>query len=440
MLHIIRDSLRARIFTGIGIMLLPLLGLAAGALLGINSVIGTFNDAVEEVREEIEPILTLQIAILRAAKPANDYVAHGESAERDRFARLSERVDHLFKRLEAASFALAEKRALVGSARETWGQAQSIGERLLALPQPVGNSAAASEMKRLDAQFARAAVLLERVDELDDAEIERGFANATATGRTVLQIVLGVFGLGVALVVSVGAALAWSILSRVKALSDGVRAFGDGNFSYRVQLEGHDELGRLASVFNTMAAELDKAHEALRETSIRDSLTGLYNRREFDRRLLDELKRCIRYRHPLSLLMLDLDHFKAINDDYGHPVGDKVLSEVAGIVKHEVRNSDEVVARYGGEEFVVILAETDKFGAGVLAQRVRAAIAAHIFSIDETRALNVTVSIGLAGFPNDANTGETLIAAADHALYDAKRAGRNCVCSFDPEQHMENHQ
>ena len=138
--------------------------------------------------------------------------------------------------------------------------------------------------------------------------------------------------------------------------------------------------------------------------------------------------------------MRNLDHFKATNEGYGHPVGDKVLREIAGIVKHEVRDSDEVAARCGGEEFVAVLPETDKLGAGVLAQRIRAAVTAYTFSADETHPLNVTVSIGLAGFPNHANSGETLIAAADRALYDTKRAGRNRVCSFDPEQQMENHQ
>lgn len=436
----IRDSLRARILTGIGIMLMPMLGLAVGALLGINSVNARFKDVVEEIHEKMHPIMALRIAILQAAMPANDYLIHGESAERDKFARLSELVEHASKRVEAAPFALAEESALIDSAHEAWRQARSISETLLALPRPVGDLAAASEMKRMDAHVDHAIDLLEQVHELADEKIEREFAKATATGRTVLQIVFGVFGLGFAVAVVVGTALAWSILARVKALSDGARAFGEGNFSYRIQLEGHDELGRLASVFNIMAAELDKSHQALRETSIRDALTGLYNRREFDRRLEEYLRRCSRYHHPLSLLMLDLDHFKAINDGYGHPVGDKVLSEVAGIVKHGMRDSDEVVARYGGEEFVVILPETDKLGAGVLAQRIRAAVAAYTFFADETHPLNVTVSIGLAGFPNDANSGETLIAAADRALYDAKRAGRNCVCSFDPAQSMENRQ
>lgn len=426
----IRDSLRARIVLSISIMLLPLLGLAAAALLGISSVSMNFKAVVEEVVEEMEPTMRAQVAILQAGMPPNDYLIHGERAERDKFARLSEKVERAFKRLlEPGRFQHEEERAWIGLAHEEWRQAKSIAATLLALPRPVGDAAAASEMKRLDAYVDRAIDLLERLHELTDAEIQTEFAKATATGRTVLQIVLGVFGLGFALAASVGAALAWSILARVKALSEGARVFGEGNLSYRVQLEGHDELGRLAGAFNTMAAELDENHRALKETSIRDPLTGLCNRREFDRRLRDELLRCKRYRHPLSLLMLDLDHFKAINDGHGHPVGDKVLREVADIVKHALRASDEL-ARYGGEEFAVILPETADSGAQVLAERIRVAVAGHTLAIDDRRRINVTVSIGLANFPDDAGTDAKLIAAADSALYAAKRAGRNRVCSF----------
>lgn len=434
----IRDSLRARILTGIGIMLLPLLGLAAGALLGINSVNARFKDVVDEVIDEVHPVMHLQVAIFRAAMPMHDYLVHGERSERDEFARLSGKVESAFGRLlNSGSFHLEEERTLLDSAHKEWRQAQSVSERLLTLPQPVGDAAAALEMKRVDVQFGRVVDLLAGIHELAEAEIDSELAKANATGRAVLWIVFGVFGLGFAVAAWAGAALAWSILARVKALSEGARAFSEGNFSHRVQLEGHDELGRLAGVFNSMAAELDKTHQALRETSIRDPLTGLYNRREFDRRLRHELERCHRYQQPLSLLMLDLDHFKAVNDGHGHPAGDKVLREIAGQVKQALRGSDEVV-RYGGEEFAVILPDADKPGARVLAQRIRAAIAACAVAVDENRTVNVTVSIGLAGFPDDANCGEMLIAAADRALYDAKRAGRNCVCSFDPEQRMEN--
>ena len=402
----IRDSLRARILTGISIMLLPLLALAIAALLGINSVTASFKEVVEKVHEEIEPITALQIAIFQAAMPANDYLIHGESAERDKFARLSDKVERVFRRVEGGSSTHAEDRALIRSANVEWRQARLISERLLALPQPVGDTAAASDMKRMDAHVDRAVGLFGQLHELVDKEIEGEFTTATANGRTVLRAVFGVFALGFALAFSVGAAMAWSIVARVRALSEGARAFSEGNLSYRVRLEGHDELGQLASVFNAMAAELDKNHQALRETSIRDSLTGLCNRREFDRLLKEELQRCGRYRHPLSLLMLDIDHFKAINDGHGHPAGDKVLRGTADIIRGPAR--------------------------------IRLTVAGHTFPIDNKPPLNVTVSVGVAAFPDDAGTDAALIAAADSALYAAKRMGRDRVCSFEAKSSVEN--
>jgi diguanylate cyclase (GGDEF)-like protein len=187
-----------------------------------------------------------------------------------------------------------------------------------------------------------------------------------------------------------------------------------------------------------MAAQLEKSYAALQETASRDGLTGLFNRRELDSKLGEELARCKRYGHALSLLLVDLDHFKVINDSYGHPAGDKVLRGIADIIRGPARRSD-VVARYGGEEFAVIMPETEKSGAQVFAERIRLAVAGHTFSIDNKPPLNVTVSVGVAGFPGDAGTDAALIAAADSALYDAKRAGRDCVRSFGLERCREDH-
>ena len=262
----IRDSLRARILTGISIMLLPLLGLVAVALLGINSVNGSFKEVMEEVIEEMEPVMHLQIAVLQAAMPANDYLIHGDRSERDEFARLSGKVEGAFGQLlEPGPFHLEEERALLASAHKEWRQAQSISETLLALPRPVGDAAAASDMKRMDAHVDRVVGLFGQLHELADKEIKKEFAAATATGRTVLRVVFGVFAVGFAVALSVSAALAWSILTRVKALSEGARAFGDGNFSYRVQLEEPDELGQLARRFNAMAEALEKSRATIEQ-------------------------------------------------------------------------------------------------------------------------------------------------------------------------------
>jgi len=175
-------------------------------------------------------------------------------------------------------------------------------------------------------------------------------------------------------------------------------------------------------------AALEESRAALQELAIRDELTGLYNRREFGRALAQEVARTTRTARPLSLLVLDIDHFKAVNDRHGHEAGDRVLQGVARVVMESVRSLDRA-ARFGGEELVVLLPETPASEALCVAERLRRRIAAARFGSAVTGAdLGVTVSIGVATYPVDCAGADELFCAADRALYDAKRSGRNrCV-------------
>ncbi|PLY13482.1 MAG: hypothetical protein C0631_13790 [Sedimenticola sp.] len=163
----------------------------------------------------------------------------------------------------------------------------------------------------------------------------------------------------------------------------------------------------------------------LEEQAAHDHLTGLYNRAEMDRHFRKELDRSSRYQHGLSIFMIDIDHFKKVNDDYGHQMGDTVLKAIAGVLTSEVRQID-TVARFGGEEFVLILPETPEQKARDMAERLRAEVAATIIS-DGVAEISVTVSIGIATFPDDGTDPETLLSRADAALYEAKHQGRNRV-------------
>jgi diguanylate cyclase (GGDEF)-like protein len=178
------------------------------------------------------------------------------------------------------------------------------------------------------------------------------------------------------------------------------------------------------------ALKLGETLEALRQLATRDQLTGLLNRREFDRIMADERERALRFGHTLGLAMIDIDHFKAVNDTHGHPVGDVVLREVARRLGAQVRTVDRL-ARFGGEEFALVLVETDRAAALEVAQRACAAVAAEPVRAGENLELIVTISVGVALLPLHAGTEADLVAAADKALYAAKQRGRNRAEAFD---------
>jgi diguanylate cyclase (GGDEF)-like protein len=170
-------------------------------------------------------------------------------------------------------------------------------------------------------------------------------------------------------------------------------------------------------------------NESLLRFAFTDFLTGLRTRGYFEQQLEMEIKRASRKRQTLALLMLDIDHFKALNDTYGHHVGDQVLREVGALLLKDMREAD-TVARYGGEEFVMILPETSATGARHVAQKVRRAMERANLSGPVEASRHVTISIGYAIFPRDAATKRDVIDFADRALYEAKRQGRNRVVAF----------
>jgi len=174
-----------------------------------------------------------------------------------------------------------------------------------------------------------------------------------------------------------------------------------------------------------IAINNSKAYSSALREAIHDDLTGLHNRKYFNERLLDEVDRAKRYGSKISLLICDIDHFKNINDSYGHPVGDEVLKWIGTIFRNKLRKTD-TVARYGGEEFAIILLDTEKDKAFEIAENLRHTIAESFFPGDGD--IHVNISIGISSFGVDANTFEGLLNTADRALYQAKSQGRNKVC------------
>ncbi|HEY0635898.1 MAG TPA: sensor domain-containing diguanylate cyclase [Gammaproteobacteria bacterium] len=168
-------------------------------------------------------------------------------------------------------------------------------------------------------------------------------------------------------------------------------------------------------------------HARLKQIGLTDPLTGVSNRRYFEQRLIEAYATAQRHHRPLACLFADVDHFKRINDTWGHPAGDAVLREIARIIAAQLRHSD-VLCRYGGEEFVILLPDTAREAAREIAERIRGVVAAHLFEIPS----DITISAGVSaveqlGEGDLAEMSQQLVAAADAALYSAKQAGRNRV-------------
>lgn len=205
---------------------------------------------------------------------------------------------------------------------------------------------------------------------------------------------------------------------------------GSGQDGRYVTGAATDFLQRLATIV-AICFENASNHERLKRVGLTDSLTGVNNRRFFDQRLMEEVARALRTDEPLACLFLDVDHFKAVNDRYGHQVGDQVLRVVASLVREQLRTSD-VLGRYGGEEFAALLVNASADAAMEIAERIRAVIANYQFDLADKQPLNITISIGVAKLFGGGSLGNealasALVESADQAVYLAKHQGRNRV-------------
>lgn len=220
---------------------------------------------------------------------------------------------------------------------------------------------------------------------------------------------------------------------------------GNDRKAIPLDVERHDEIGLLVKNFSGMMELLEKnAHEVgeyagkleqvnkelveskmtLEELSLRDELTGLFNRRYFNLRLGEEIRRSLRYSRKFSLIEIDIDNFKNYNDKYGHPEGDILLKEFSSLLSKQCRDVD-LAYRIGGEEFYILMSETDKEGAYIFAERIRNLTESYNFGNPEIGERQSTISIGIATFPEDGTAPDEITAAVDSALYTAKKEGKN---------------
>ncbi len=385
------------------------------------------------------------LSIDRAIMPFNDYLITGDLREKERFRKITGEVERNFQELEMIE--LDRKHLeLTKAARARFRLLREKGEALFSIQNPVGSRYGARVMQELDdLAYQIIGDFMDKHYEMTRIEMEEKVAY-TGAARKKVDIVLLSGALGSLIIAAIfGFYLNKSIVKPIGKFTEGALIIGKGRLDHRIEIRDGLEINLLAEEFNRMTdrledsrrnlekkieertRELNELNRTLKEISIRDGLTSLYNYRYFYERLDEEIKRAARYKHPLSLIMADVDYFKKINDTYGHSTGDGFLKGVAKCIKENTRETD-IAARYGGEEFSIILPETGREGAKNLAEKIRSCVMDCISCSDGSLPeYNLTMSLGVATFPDDSSGLEGLIKEADRALYRAKEGGRNRV-------------
>lgn len=185
----------------------------------------------------------------------------------------------------------------------------------------------------------------------------------------------------------------------------------------------------VAYITTMLSADIRYAVDKIKQVSDTDDLTGLYNMRAFSSMLQRAFKQSVRHAHPLSVIMVDSDNLKNVNDSLGHDAGNRLLQHLVRCVKDELRGSD-VMARFGGDEFVILLPETNRHGAHELAERIRNSVEVSRFDV-RGNDFNITISLGIASYPDDGGNLEMILDKADKAMYRAKNQGRNRVVAYE---------
>lgn len=416
-------SLARRVAFLIAAGLLALLVHAATVF--VNSI--GAEEAIERLPEQVAALRAANafaIGLLRVDDVAFRFAVTGDPAWREAFEAEHARLGEAARLLRTAADTPREQ-AIVDAILRAFGDYFARIERLVRESKPLG-PAELEQFRRERSDLPRLQALAEEFAEIQAADLERSrvaLGKRVARDRRSIFLTLAAVGAASALL---GALLLQRVVRPLSRLRRAVDALGRGDVRSRVPVTGADEVGALSDAFNRMATQLAEERARLIVISLTDALTGLANRRHFDRQLAQEISRARRYRRALSLVMVDLDHFKRLNDTYGHQTGDRVLQALARTIEREVRPSD-FAARIGGEEFAIVFPETSLRTAVHVAERLRKAVEA---AGGQDGLPAITASFGVAAW-SEGLDGNQLLAAADAALYRAKQAGRNRVAAAE---------
>jgi diguanylate cyclase (GGDEF)-like protein len=409
--------------------------LLAFALVSFTSLSIYFMGNVESITEnltlrhhELEQVQVIEAAASELVFPHLDYLTTRSPDSIEQANALFSRIEQQVHFLDTMNVVHTDERVLLDYIRENIAAAKQISQQIFAYD---GNHH--HHYMKLINNLSESHLVPIRSKLADwHAEEARDVNELNATAKSKLHHYL--FGAAVVLALALAMVvltLWFNNIILIRPLLDitsTTSQLATGDFSRKTTIHSQDELGKLAHNINEMALSLDHMYCELNNQARTDQLTGVLNRLSMEEILQRELAAANRNDQPFSIAVFDLDHFKTINDRYGHPVGDKVLQAVVEIVLRNIRRCDYCF-RYGGEEFLLLFPNTNAIVATKVLERCRKAIEEKSLAIDSYK-IPITASFGLAGYPDDGSTAESLITNADDAVYAAKNTGRNKIIDY----------
>lgn len=430
MIRLLRTkSLRFWVALGMVIALAPLVLSAVGGYLLLNrGVIASFHDVTSRQRDQIIPAQQLRVMIWETMPPVDEFIEEGNPVHLPAYRNLRAQIESGFAALIDALRGEPATRALLERARDDWTAADRNATELISVSRPASDAAHVVILQRYHGEIAAANDKLAAVYKQIATNIDNDHKTAVLFYERSLWVA-GIAGAVSLLTITLGVFIIGRILSgSIDRLVDGAIRFAEGDRNHRIEVEIPPELHRVAEEFNHMIGRIHESEAVLDELAHKDSLTGLSNRRAFDEAFVEVHARVQRHGETATLLALDIDHFKRINDAFGHAAGDEVLRAIAKMMARNVRPFDKVF-RVGGEEFFVLLPRADAAKGQEIAERLRVTIASTPIKFnDET--IDASVSIGIAEI-SDSSEQSVLMEEADEALYRAKEGGRNRIVLND---------
>lgn len=428
-----KSSIKARLVVGMLLCLLPLGGGLLWSHHALQQRAAAFTALSTQAGDRQTALTGLRDRIQTSATALRDFLLLNDPDAPKRFAAASRDIDNHFRSLADMPGENGLGHTMLAAAQGEWRQIGARTQALFTLKPAPPPGQAAETFRRLDTLFNQEVKRIDRIRALARVRLAEGTAAAQADMDRVTGWATALLWSGALFLVAGGYGLVRFVLTPLHLLDDMSERYRRGELSRRQDLNRSDEVGRIATLFNRVRRELEKSRDRLKFITLHDELTGLLNRREFHHQLDDELNRARRMPHAFSVVMLDIDHFRLVNETHGHLAGDEALQLVALAIGRDLRSLDRL-ARFESDGFALILPGANAEGARIVSERIRNSVAGRKLILKNGTVLRLTVSLGTACYPEHGLTDEALLASADDALKGAKRLGRNRVSQTAPDR------